>query len=404
MKNILEVFNTYAKIDINKDLVKRLHSYEQEFVHRNQDHIEFFGGNLLGVNKVRFLPQDWTRWFDDVLKIDDLTLREHLHKLPSINKKFKVTSDVMNISCIWLCHAIAASDLPDAQKHQGMIDALLVFQYKVLTSKIAWDFRFTANKETMIAVYANMSMKYDIKRYGSWGNLLRARAEDVISKESIHHDAIFQFKEDKGILYCISDMQTRLRSIVYNHWELINSVQDSDAKILQSSNMINTDAGAAMLDLHRTIPMYKDYIHSVVGERTNFIKDEIIKVIAQAMNTMYPSFLREVLEHISDQYLLDDGLIERIIDNIIIHAFTSLKEDFTGMLNMPGLPMIIRNLRGIYQSSKSTDPNLLTLRKDIDRMITRKFKGRSPTSVAAVRTGLMLYVVVRALAKKNYSA
>lgn len=403
MKNILEVFNNKANIAVDKDLVKRLHNYEQEFVHRNSDHIEFFGGNLLGVNKVRFLPSDLDKWFDDVLQIDDRELRIALHNLPSINKKFKVTSDVMNISCLWLCHAISKANLPEAIKHEGMINALLIFQYKVLTSRLSRDFKYTANKETMIAVYANMSLKYDIKQYGSWGALLKARAEDVISTTSIHKDAIWKFNNDKEILYCISDMQTRIRSIINNHWDIINSVMESDAKIVQTSSMISADQGLAMLDLHRSIPIYKDYLHTVVSEESNFIKDEIIKIVSVTMTTMPPVFLREALRYMSDQYLLDDGLVEKVIDDVIIHAFTSLKDDFTGAMKLPDMPFIIRKLRGIYQSSKSTDPILLDLRKNIDKMLLRKLKGRSPATLAAVRVGLMLYLVIRALAKKSYT-
>lgn len=403
MKNILDVFNNKAKIPIDKDLIKRLQHFEQSFVHRNQEHIDFFGGTLLGVNKVRFLPNDWENWFDNVLRIDDIELRVALHNLPTINKKFKVSSDVMNISCIWLCHAIYASTLPENLKHQGMVDALLIFQYKVLTSRIAKDFRYTANKETMIAVYANMSLKYDIKAHGSWGALLIARAEDVISESSIHKNAIRTFNDDKEILYCVTDMQTRIRSIINNYWEMINEVRASDTKIIQASSMITNDQGLSMLDLHRSIPVYKDYLHSVVSERTNFIKDEIIKIVSVAMTTMSPIFLREVLEYMSDKYLLDDGLIENVINDVIIHAFTSIKDDFTGTMKLPDLPFIVRKLRGVYQSSKSTDQNLLQLRINVDKMITRKLKGRSIAAVAAVRVGLMLYLVIRAFAKKSYS-
>jgi hypothetical protein len=404
MSSIKDVFAKYANIKIDEALIKRIHHFEQEFTHRNEEHIEFFGGNLLGVNKVRFLPKDWANWFDNVLNVDDVELESALHDLKTVNKNHNVASDVMNLTCIWLTHAILNSKLNATLKHRGAVDTLLVFQYKVLTSKLSKDFKFNANRELMTTVYASLSKKFSIKQYGSWGALLNARAEDVISKGSIHYNTLMNFDNDLKIQYIATDMQGRLRDIVKNHWDVINSIRESDKKIMTTSATIDTDDGAAVVDMSRSIVVYKDYINSVVGERTNFIKDELIKVIASAMTTMSPVFLRDALEHVSDNYQLDGGEIEGIINGIMVHAFDFLSHRYQGNMRTPDLAYIVTTLRGIYMSSRTKDMLLLKLRDDIDAMLKRKLRGRSEAAIAAVRTGLMLYVVVRALTKKHYSA
>ena len=405
-KNIKGVFEEVAKdVKIDKDLIDRIHRYETEFRLRNQEHISFFGGNLLGVDKVRFKPtDDWNRWFDVVLKLDDVTLRQELHALPSINEEFIVSSDVMNITCAWLLHAIYNSKLTPALKHQGMIDTLLVFHYKVLSSKLAHDFKFPANRETAIAVYAALSKKYSLKQYGSWGALLRARSEDVISETSIHFNTIRYFDDDKQILYILTDTQGRIKDVVKKQWDVLNEVRESDRKIVSTSATINVEGEDIIRDLTRNVVVYKNYIHSVVDDRSTFIKDILMKVVASAMHTMSPAFLREVLEYVSDNY--DGGTnrdIEKLIDETMLHAFDFLHREYEGNVRTIDLEFIVTKLRGIYMSSRSTDPVLLGLRDLADKIIKQKLKNKSPSAVAAVRTGLMLYIVIRAFARNHYA-
>lgn len=402
IKTVFEKAASNLKID--KALIERLRNYEKEFTHRNEDHIKFFGGNLLGVERVRFLPRDWENWFDNVLKIDDVELERDLHSLPTINPEHVVASDVMNLSCVWLVHAIYKSNLSQSLKEEGMVNALLIFHYKVLTSKLARDFKFPANEDFMATVYASLSKKFHIKQHGYWGALLRAKVLDVLSKSSIHLKTIEMFDNDKNILYMVTDMQTRMRQIISNHWDVINKIKESDKLIVTTAATYETDEGLSVKDLQRSIVAYKNYIHTVAGEPSNFVKDDLVKIVVAAMHTMTESFLRDSLVYISENYQLDSGDIEQMIDDVIVHAFDFLHQEYKGNLTTPDLAFIISKLRGIYMSSRSTDPALLKLRVLIDKVIMRKLKGRSAAAIAAVRVGVALYIVLRALTKKHYAA
>ena len=401
---IKEVFDKVASnLVVDAALIQRIHLFERQFTHRNQDHIEFFGGNLLGVERVRFLAKDWNDLFDTIFEIDDNELRIQLHALPSVNKSHIVASDVLNLTFVWIVHRIWNSKLSNTLKHQGMIDTLLIFQYKVLTSKLANDFKFLANKELMTTVYASLSKKFYIKQYGSWGALLRARAEDVISDMSIHHNTIVKFDKDKAVQYMVTDIQGRIRDIVKNHWDLINEIKNSDRIITNLSSTIETEDGTAVRDLQRGLTIYRTYIQSIVGEPTNFIKDPLMTMVSHALKTMSPTFLKDALYYISENYGMDDGLIEKMVDEVMIHAIEFLHTEYKGSMATPDLAHIISKLRGMYQSSRSTDPTLLDLRVLIDKVITRRLKGRSEASIAAVRVGVALYIVLRALTKKHFT-
>ena len=409
-RTIKDVFNDVCKdFVVDADLLKSIQRFEHGFTHRNAEHIEFFGGHLLGVDKVRFLPTDWAMLFDSVFKIDDTELEKQMHSIPSINKDHTVASDVLNLTCIWVTYRILNTapnkSMTKEDLLHGAINALLIFQYKVLTSKIANDFKFTANKDLMTTVYANLSMKFSIKRYGSWAALLRARAEDVIGDKSVHYKTIRSFDDDYRVKYIVTDIQGRLRSIVKEHWDEINAVLDSNEIIATMTANVETEEGLSVKELDRHFSSYLTYIQSVTGEPSNFIKDELVKIISSAMQVMAPINLRIMLIYISEHYQEDHhGQIENMIEKIMIHAFEFLRTRYEGSMSTPNLALIITELKGMYQSSRSTDKLLFELREQIDKVIHRKLKGISSAQVAAVRVGIALYVVLRALTKKKYAA
>jgi hypothetical protein len=68
LKQLLDEAFKDVKFDVK--LAKAINSYQLNYVNRNQEHLEFFGSNLLGVHVIRFKDSDVMRLFDDVLKVD----------------------------------------------------------------------------------------------------------------------------------------------------------------------------------------------------------------------------------------------------------------------------------------------------------------------------------------------
>jgi hypothetical protein len=122
-------------LPIDKELIRKIKTYAIYFVNKNQDHIAFFGGNLLGVQVIRFKEEDKNRWYDDILDLDEYYLRDELHSLDKINPEFKVSSDPFYLSCAALANAIYNSPhLSSSEKETGMINAFMIMQYKMITS------------------------------------------------------------------------------------------------------------------------------------------------------------------------------------------------------------------------------------------------------------------------------
>ena len=122
-------------------------------------HIQFFGSILIGVHKVRFTDDDRLAWFDDVLDVDEISLTNSLHSVPTINPEFMVSGDAMNHSFIWLLHKFHTSSKLSTQVILDTKIALIsIMHYKFITSLIAWYFKYPADRE--VAVITSYSIHY----------------------------------------------------------------------------------------------------------------------------------------------------------------------------------------------------------------------------------------------------
>lgn len=405
-KSIPAIFEDECKtLEINTKLISSLHKYQVGFVNKNADHIAFFGGNLLGVQTVRFTDTDRDRWFDEIMGVDDGPLGERLFALPTVNREFKVSSDTMNLSCAWLCHALFnAKDLNEQQREQGMIDVLLVLQYKFLTSRLYRLFRYPADKAVAEATYALLSQKYALKQHGSWSAMFEARARDIISKTSIHYRTIVKMDDDLEVVYMLNDTQGRIRDMLKNIYGLFRTVHQQGVKIASTSQLVEHDGVEILKDKSKNLLAYGRYLNSIVSDRNSFVREELTSVIENLVQTMPPRLFHETLQYMSDNYRHSKAQeIEDVLNETLIHVFDYLSQNRDVIKNERDLPGILSKLRGVYMSSRSTDPALYSLREKAEQLVRHATGNKNSSVIASVRTGVLLYVVCRAFTMKHYT-
>jgi hypothetical protein len=394
-----------ADLAIDAQLAKRLHLYTVGFAHKNQDHIEFFGGNLTGVQVVRFTDADRDQWFHEILRADEGALEERLLALPTVNADFNVSSDTMNLSCAWLMHALLISKkLNDHQRHEAMMNVALVLQYKFLTSRLYRHFKYPADRATAEATYAALTYKYAIKQYGSWAAVLNARAEEIISPTGLHHQAIETMSPDSTVIYLLNDTQGRIRDMLKNIYDVFLQVHRQGIKISSTSSMVEHDGVEILKDKSKNLLAYTRYINSIITDRNSFIREELVTVIEKQMKTMPPRLFRESLEWMSDNYRqAGSGMIEELLNETLIHSFDYLAENRSLVRNSTDLASLLTRLRGVYMSSRSTDPALFSLREKAEKIVKLATQNKNTSVIAAVRTGILLYLIARAYSMRYYA-
>lgn len=394
-----------ADLQIDSKLVQKIGNYQTRFVHKNDDHATFFGGKLLGVQVVRFTEADHATWFEEIIQADDTPLEERLLALPEINPDWNVSSDVMNLSCVWLTHSLNISKrLTPEQRHAGMIDTLLVLQYKFLTSRLYRHFKYPADKDTAQAAYAQLSYKFAIKQYDNWLALLIGRAEEILSPNGIHRHTIEFMDSDRKVMYMLNDIQGRIRDMLKNIYDVFINAHKQGDRVSSVSSVVEYDGVEVLKDKSKNLTGYTRYINSIISDKNSFVRQELLPVVEKMMNRAPPRLIIETLNWMSENYRRQGAdVIEDILNETLIHSFDYVAENKTSVRSSTDLPALLTRLKGIYMSSRSNDPALKQLREKVAKAVQIATGNRSEAVIASVRTSVMLYIVLRALTMKYYS-
>jgi hypothetical protein len=85
------------------------------------------------------------------------------------------------------------------------------------------------------------------------------------------------------------------------------------------------------------------------------------------------------------------------------HIFEYLTSNKSTLRNKGDLMGLLSKIRGIYMSSRSSDEKLMKIREVTEHVVRSSTKIKDPSSIAATRTGFMLYVVLRTFTMQHYT-
>ena len=211
-----------------------------------------------------------------IFDLDELEVRRAIVKLPHIKETWVRGTDVMNMSCLYLVHRIQTLDgLSPKLKHKVCMDILLALHFKLISSLMAWFFKYPVDPRVAEMTYANLSRKYAIKQYGNWLRVLENRCSDILASNSIHRVTIERFNDDMAIQNMINDVQGRLRAMIKKIWTVMAQVRSDDAKMLVVSGKVDLGDKVVVRDLIRDEQTYIRYLKDISIDATRFIKADL---------------------------------------------------------------------------------------------------------------------------------
>lgn len=386
--------------DATLKLAQRIITFSKEIKSRT-DHIPFFGGNLLGVDQIRFYTSDRDRWFDDVLQIDEEYLRECVHSLDIINTEWVVTSDVFNLSCIWVTYLLYNKfGIKNKIAYEAMLEVLIMMQFRFLTSIYAHYFRRPVDNDAAEATYASLTMKFKIRQFGSWGAVLRDRAELFLANDSIHLNVFKTFEPDDAVLYAITDMSTRTRKMIKDQYAVLDKIRAGNLRIQTTNVDVVIDGDKIIKDRLSSYTTAKNYLFDVSGNGSSFIKRDLVAVVLDLMTTITEQNFNDILSAIANtQTGTKRDELEWMMEHTLLYSFDYIAKN---RIRFNDMGFILVKMRAKFMSSKSQEPILLELRSRIEKFAEQHSKLRSPAALAAARTSVMLYFLLRALSSHLY--
>lgn len=395
---IKQLFEAFAPhLQATPALAKKLREFRLEFMTKNPDHVAFFGGNLYGVQVVRFLPEDRSRFFSDIAELDEHDLEDLLLHVEALNENWLVSSDPFNQTCMWMMHIFLSSKLPEHVKHAAAMEVALILNYKYLTSILYHNFKYPAELAYAEATYARLTNKFLLKQLGTWQATLEDRAEKLVGKDALHYKTLINYNDDVSIIEMINDSQGRIKSMTKNLHAIFAEVVAEGARISKNSQLVEHEGDVLLRDKTKGLAKHTNYLHAVITDQNSFIRQEVLSVIEKVVHTAPPKLLLEVLQWCSRNYNHDNQrLVPNLIDKTMLHSFNYLENNRTVYKNSGDLSNLISKLKGVYSSSRSSDPALLELRDISTKIVKQATNTKNENLVASLKTALMLYLVIRA--------
>ena len=404
MESLLSIFkNECPDLKVDQGLIQRVGRYQRAFVIKNEEHADFFGGNLLGVHRIRFTDPDRYAWFDEVLGIDDLVIRDQVIKLPTIDAKWKRVTDVFNLSCIYVVYlAYNTPDLSATERVKFCTDALMILHYKFMTSLQTHYYPYPADRSLAMATYASLSKKFAIKVAGSWAVFFESRAKDIINERSIHNTAMHKFTPDAKVIYMITDIQGRLRDVVKGITEAFHKLKESGDRIKSTSDFMEIDGEILLRDKTRKHIAMKKYLHEVASKPGSLIKDDLVTIIVNLMKTVPQRALEESLTYVTVNYPYTKDIPE-LIDETLLHAIDFMTSERSSGLRDNDLAAILQRLKALYMSSRTSDPSILKMRKLASHIAREATGSRNEALISSTRNSILLYFVLRGLTMSHFN-
>jgi hypothetical protein len=405
MNTLKEVFDEHLKhVKFDSKLAKALYSYQVAYINKNHEHLEFFGGNLLGVQVIRFKDSDVLKMYDEVLDIDAQKLKEDIRKLDTINHTFKVSADIFNLTLMYLLHRfLTATTIPKQVSERAAYDVSMIFFYRCIAALLSDWVRYPFDPKIAQMAYANLSKKFLIKELGSWGKVMDYRAKDLSGVKSIHRSNLIKFTDDSTVVYAINDSQGRIRDLVKGYYsELAKVSQEGSGIATTSSTYMDADGEETIKEKTKSVEAYVSYIRNSIIDKHTFVKDDLVSIIARINTNTSFRMVKHTLNWLSENY--NEGKHHKEVDDflsITVIQSMYLIQNNIDTKHIRDYPHILIALKNLYLSTRTTDEDVDKIR-ELGLDLVNKANGKVSNSLAlATRTSIILYISLRALVGQN---
>lgn len=397
-----KVFNElFSDLRIDSKYARSINSYQVGFINRNQDHLEFFGGNLLGVQVIRFKDSDVNKFFDEILDIEYSFVEKEIRTVTTIDHTYKIAGDILNLTLSYLLHRCVTSEyMDDKKRHRAALDTALIFFYRCICAVHSYYFKYPFDHKVAQEAYARLSGKYLIKQLGSWQEVMIYRAERLLEKGSPHIQELFRYDNDDAAVYMIEDSQSRVKDLVKNYAIELYKVHEEGANIATtSSTMIDVDGNETTRDKVGTTETKVQTMRSLINDKNAFVRDNYISIIAKTNSNTSARIIRNTLNWMVDNYTVTkySADIDTFLSKVIVQTMYMIETNIP-INKRRDIPFILKTLKDLYLSTRTTDQDVVEIR-ELGNKIVKYANGRVSNSLAlSTRTSVILYITLRLLA------
>lgn len=391
MKTIKDVFKKHLpNLKCDKTLYKKIQRFRLAWSQKSDEYIGFLSSNLLGVHIVRFSANDDYMFLTDTLNIDMRSLKEDIISLPDVDKNWKIASNPVNMTIIYLMHlAIVSKDI-GSYKDKLLIELFYIFNYKIMSSLIFHSFKYPADENLAMATYERLSNKFILKKVESWQALFTYRTKDITDTKSIHYDRLKRLTTDDAVIV-INSLYNKIKKTFYTMYSVLMDVKENQSKILTTTLNTVTEDGEGIKAITTRPDIYVVNIKKLASNKVDFIYETLIEFVL----SIYPNVGKDRLLKSID-VILEYNKKDELLEDIVSKTISKISEDST--IKLDDL-LAITNLTKKYWSSKNKE--IKQTRETISKLIKSNRISTTKWIINLLTISVIVYTFLRAIENKD---
>jgi len=384
-------------LKFNNKLFKELRNFRITWMQKSPDYIDFLGGKNLGVHPIRFSSVDDELLFVDILNLDMDDIRSRVYNTKGIDKNWKISSNPYYNVLMYMCYRFYNSkDINKSHIEDAVTELFIIYYYKVIGSLLSRYFQFNVSEDIAKATVERLSNKSLIKRLDNWQEVIEYSAKVILPK-GIHYDRIRKFNGTDPMTI-LNDTQGRIRDIFKKIYVVMLEVVEDNEKITKSSLIKEDEDGSTIVDVTNRPDKYISYCNSIISNRSEFLNDEIIKLVSKLTNNKNIDMVKDSLGYISDTIKQDElGVIEYIIVNSIEHLNNNgISNDYIN-----NIVVVIKRLKGFWSKNPGSDKLLKKNKEYIINKVKNSTNKITSWKITSTTTTILVYIFIRSIINKK---
>jgi len=391
MKSLVKLLQDEIKVD--HALLIRLKRFKLIWINKVPNRIEFLSSPHIGVVPIRFLPTEEETFFNNVLDLDMGYIRKAIHRLPGINKDWKVGGNVFYLACVGIMSILKDSkSLKPLDVNNGISDLFMLMSYRFLTSMTVVGFQYDLQLGIAEQVYEKLPRRFLIKKLGSWDELLKYRTKDFLPK-GIYNKRLAR-ANNKELVKLVAAVRTRLAGHFQEQYDVIEKVKEHEERRLNSSLVKEGDDGEYMVDMVNLNREYFTYAKTIVPIKSEFMDRDIMKVVTEVFNRINEDEFKHVLEAISDRYLKDKS-IDHIVNSVLK---ANIEYIYGSKLYPPYDKRILKVLlhcKGLWTSSRVKNEDVLYVKEHLGKLVIDITGKKTEWLIVPLVTAVAMYIFLK---------
>ena len=383
----------------NDQLAKELYLFRVQYVTKSKEHMEFFGGNLLGVQIVHFKDSDRNKLLD-IFDIDYDSLKLAIKAANNIVHKYLVAGDPLNLLLMYAIHRYTVErNVSEKTRKQAKLDICSIFFQRCIAILLSDYFHYPADPKIAQTAYSNLSKKFLIKELGSWNKVIDYRSNALVAKNSPHFKTFELFDDGNKVQYAVKDSQNRIKSLILGYYSELETVRIEGGGIGINKSTGTDEEGEEVLSIKTKSPeSHVYYLRQLLSDPQTFVVEELLKVVGKNNTNTSIRAVRSVLTWMSENFsspnhhkMIDDFVVKTVVQAVY---FLNTNIDHT---KHKDLAYVITQMKNLFLSTRSVDPDLIELREIGEKIIFLSQGKLSDSLMMATRTAVIIFICLRFL-------